>query len=98
MMYFSSQTVSRYLRKYRDTRSVHSRGLACSHGQGIWGASQRTNLVSAAKGTGYACRDTGGGESASPLVLFQHFRGNLDNWDPALTDSRASAPRVVTPG
>jgi hypothetical protein len=22
-----------------------------------------------------------------PLVMLQHFRGNLDNWDPALTDA-----------
>jgi hypothetical protein len=25
-----------------------------------------------------------------PLVLFQHFRGNLDNWDPALIDALAA--------
>ncbi|HEV3311790.1 MAG TPA: alpha/beta hydrolase, partial [Chloroflexota bacterium] len=31
-----------------------------------------------------------------PLVLFQHFRGNLDNWDPALIDRLASQRRVVT--
>ena len=30
------------------------------------------------------------------LVLLQHFRGNLDNWDPALIDALASARRVVT--
>ena len=30
------------------------------------------------------------------LVLFQHFRGNLDNWDPALIDRLASQRRVVT--
>jgi pimeloyl-ACP methyl ester carboxylesterase len=29
-------------------------------------------------------------------VLLQHFRGNLDNWDPALIDALASARRVVT--
>ena len=44
----------------------------------------------------YACRDTGGGDSAVPLVLLQHFRGNLDNWDPALIDALAAARRVVT--
>ena len=32
----------------------------------------------------------------SPLVLLQHFRGNLDNWDPALIDALASRHRVVT--
>ena len=31
-----------------------------------------------------------------PLVLLQHFRGNLDNWDPALIDALAPARRVVT--
>src|SRR6516162_2615806 len=53
-------------------------------------------LVSAANGVDYAYRDTGGGEGGLPLVLLQHFRGNLDNWDPALIDGLASARRVVT--
>jgi pimeloyl-ACP methyl ester carboxylesterase len=52
-------------------------------------------LVSAANGVDYACRDTGGGEGAVPLVLLQHFRGNLDNWDPALIDALAQTRRVV---
>ena len=51
-------------------------------------------LVSAANGIDYAYRDTGG--SGLPLVLLQHFRGNLDNWDPALIDALASVRRVVT--
>jgi hypothetical protein len=29
-------------------------------------------------------------------VSFQHFRGNLDNWDPALIDSLARSRRVIT--
>src|SRR5271165_7632507 len=54
-------------------------------------------LVSAANGVDYACRDTGGGEEgAVPLVLLQHFRGNLDNWDPALVDALSPGHRVVT--
>ena len=53
-------------------------------------------LVSAANGIDYAYRDTGGGDSAVPLVLLQHFRGNLDNWDPALIDALARTRRVVT--
>ena len=53
-------------------------------------------LVSAANGIDYAYRDTGGGEGAVPLILLQHFRGNLDNWDPALIDALATARRVVT--
>ena len=61
------------------------------------GYSQLPNeLVSAANGVDYAYRDIGSGESGPPLVLLQHFRGNLDNWDPALIDALASARRVVT--
>jgi pimeloyl-ACP methyl ester carboxylesterase len=48
-----------------------------------------------ANGIDYAYRDTGG-EGGVPLVLLQHFRGNLDNWDPALIDALASARRVIT--
>jgi pimeloyl-ACP methyl ester carboxylesterase len=51
-------------------------------------------LVSAGNGVDYAYRDTGSG--GVPLVLLQHFRGNLDNWDPALIDALASTRRVVT--
>ena len=50
--------------------------------------------VKAANGIEYAYRDQGSGEI--PLVLLQHFRGNLDNWDPALIDALASSRRVVT--
>ena len=54
-------------------------------------------LVRAANDIDYAYRDTGPGASGGvPLVLFQHFRGNLDNWDPALIDALASARRVIT--
>jgi pimeloyl-ACP methyl ester carboxylesterase len=53
--------------------------------------------ISAANGVDYAYRDTGGGrEGGVPLVLLQHFRGNLDNWDPALIDALASTRRVVS--
>jgi pimeloyl-ACP methyl ester carboxylesterase len=58
-------------------------------------ANLRNELASAANGVGYAYRDTGGGGGAVPLVLLQHFRGNLDNWDPALVDALASTRRVV---
>jgi pimeloyl-ACP methyl ester carboxylesterase len=52
-------------------------------------------LVSTANGVDYAYRDTGG-EGGVPLILLQHFRGNLDNWDPALIDALAPARRVIT--
>src|SRR4051794_32894902 len=50
--------------------------------------------VEAANGTTFAYRDLGNGEV--PIVLLQHFRGNLDNWDPALVDAVAQNRRVVT--
>ena len=56
----------------------------------------RNEMVSAANGIDYAYRDTGGSEATVPLVLLQHFRGNLDSWDPALIDTLAQARRVVT--
>ncbi len=56
----------------------------------------RNDEVKGANGVTYACRDTGPGGGAVPLVLLQHFRGNLDNWDPALIDALASSRRVVT--
>ena len=47
----------------------------------------QTQTVSAANGIEYAYRSAGA--DATPLVLLQHFRGNLDNWDPALIDALA---------
>jgi pimeloyl-ACP methyl ester carboxylesterase len=53
--------------------------------------------VRSANHADYVFRDTGAeGGGGAPLVLLQHFRGNLDNWDPALVDALASARRVVT--
>ncbi len=51
-------------------------------------------LVTAANGIDYAYREVGVGTPA--LVLLQHFRGNLDKWDPALVDALARDRRVVT--
>jgi len=60
----------------------------------VKGYSELANeAVSAANGVGYAYRDTGG--DGVPLVLLQHFRGNLDNWDPALVNALAATRRVV---
>jgi pimeloyl-ACP methyl ester carboxylesterase len=52
-----------------------------------------TRRVTAGNAIEYAYRDLGEGEV--PLVLLQHFRGNLDNWDPALVDALAAERRVV---
>ncbi|MFD7834489.1 alpha/beta fold hydrolase [Streptomyces sp. NPDC059761] len=49
--------------------------------------------VSAANGIEYAYREVGEGDV--PLVLLMHFRGNLDNWDPALVDALAQNRRVI---
>jgi pimeloyl-ACP methyl ester carboxylesterase len=51
-------------------------------------------LTTADGATEYAYRELGEGDV--PLVLLQHFRGNLDNWDPALVDALAADRRVVT--
>jgi pimeloyl-ACP methyl ester carboxylesterase len=50
--------------------------------------------VAAGNAVEYAYRDFGAGDV--PLVLLQHFRGNLDNWDPALVDALSADRRVVT--
>jgi len=52
-------------------------------------------VVSAPNGVDYAYRDTGGADGV-PLVTLQHFRGNLDNWDPALIDALARHRRVIS--
>jgi pimeloyl-ACP methyl ester carboxylesterase len=50
--------------------------------------------VKAANGVRHAYRDQG--EGGLPLIALQHFRGNLDNWDPALIDALAAGRRVLT--
>ena len=52
-------------------------------------------MLSASNGVDYAYRATGDADAA-PLVMLQHFRGNLDNWDPALIDALAHGRRVIT--
>src|SRR3954470_19623725 len=54
-----------------------------------------THVLSAPNGVDYAYRAVGASD-ATPLVTLQHFRGNLDNWDPALIDALARARRVIT--
>ena len=53
-----------------------------------------TQRIAADNDVVYAYRDVGAGDVA--LVLLQHFRGNLDNWDPALIDDLSATRRVVT--
>ncbi len=54
-----------------------------------------THVLSAGNGVDYAYRATGASD-APPLVALQHFRGNLDNWDPALIDALAVGRQVIT--
>jgi pimeloyl-ACP methyl ester carboxylesterase len=52
--------------------------------------------VEAPNGVTYAYRRFGGRVDADPPLLFlQHFRGNLDNWDPLLVDGIAAEREVI---
>jgi pimeloyl-ACP methyl ester carboxylesterase len=55
--------------------------------------SAETQFVEAA-GIDFAYRRFGR-PAELPLVMLQHFRGNLDNWDPALTDALAAEREVI---
>jgi pimeloyl-ACP methyl ester carboxylesterase len=50
--------------------------------------------VQGSNGVRYAYRRFGK-SGGVPVVLLQHFRGNLDNWDPALLDALASEREVI---
>jgi hypothetical protein len=52
-------------------------------------------VLSAFNGVDYAYRTTGASDG-TPLVTLRHFRGNLDNWDPALIDALGRGRRVIT--
>jgi pimeloyl-ACP methyl ester carboxylesterase len=54
-----------------------------------------TQTVQGSNGVRYAYRRFGNASGGMPLVLLQHFRGNLDNWDPALLDTLASEREVI---
>jgi pimeloyl-ACP methyl ester carboxylesterase len=53
-------------------------------------------FVEADNGITYAYRRFGRAEvGRSPLLFLQHFRGNLDNWDPLLVDAIATEREVI---
>jgi pimeloyl-ACP methyl ester carboxylesterase len=60
---------------------------------GLSYGSAPNQLIRAGNGIDYAHREIG--PSTVPLVLLQHFRGNLENWDPQLVDALAAQRRVV---
>jgi pimeloyl-ACP methyl ester carboxylesterase len=54
------------------------------------------NLSLEVGGVSFAYRRFGNKETTTPaLVMLQHFRGNLDSWDPALVDRLAQDREVI---
>ena len=51
--------------------------------------------VEAPNGISYAYRRFGNTAAGVPVVFLQHFRGNIDNWDPALIDAIAANREVI---
>jgi pimeloyl-ACP methyl ester carboxylesterase len=49
----------------------------------------------APNGISYAYRRFGNAAAGVPVVFLQHFRGNIDNWDPALIDAVAAEREVI---
>ncbi len=68
--------------------------MTATSSAGVGYVTSPNRAIAAANGIDYAYRTIG--EGSPPLVALQHFRGNLDNWDPALIDALASGRRVVT--
>ena len=61
------------------------------------GAAHALNLDIEVDGERFAYRRVGNpSATVPPLVLLQHFRGNLDYWDPALLDVLAADREVIT--
>jgi len=50
--------------------------------------------INTKSGTTFAYRDLGN-RANTPLILFNHLSGNLDNWDPRLIDEIAKERRVI---
>jgi pimeloyl-ACP methyl ester carboxylesterase len=51
--------------------------------------------VEAPNGISYAYRRFGNTEAGVPVVFLQHFRGDIDSWDPALIDAVAADREVI---
>jgi pimeloyl-ACP methyl ester carboxylesterase len=59
-------------------------------------ASADLQEIQASNGITYAFRRVGPPSPGGiPIVLLQHFRGNIDNWDPALVDGLAAGRDVI---
>ena len=74
---------------------THARGEQVSETKTVATyADAETRVLRAFNGVEYAYRSAGASDG-TPLVMLQHFRGNLDNWDPALVDALAGGRRVI---
>lgn len=58
-------------------------------------ASAELSHIEAGNGVRYAYRRFGRTSESIPVVFLQHFRGNVDNWDPALVDGIAAHREVI---
>jgi pimeloyl-ACP methyl ester carboxylesterase len=56
-------------------------------------AERMTERIQGDDGIEFAYREVG--SDGTPLLLLQHFRGSLDDWDPALIDALALSRRVI---
>jgi len=54
-----------------------------------------TLTIDAANGVSYAYRRFGQANDGVPMIFLMHFRGNIDNWDPALVDAIAAKQEVI---
>ncbi|MFE1647000.1 alpha/beta fold hydrolase [Microbacterium sp. P01] len=75
-----------------DTSAILTKGTKMASTTGMVGTP--IAYLEAANGVTYAYRRFGTG-TGIPLVFLQHFRGNIDNWDPKLVDQIAEQRDVI---
>jgi pimeloyl-ACP methyl ester carboxylesterase len=86
----SEQTRTSDVAASDDGEGMHNPGM---HHRGLTHNTVPTETV-AVGGSRFAYRRFGNGVG-TPLVLLQHFMGNLDNYDPAITDALAMGREVI---
>ena len=77
----------------RRTRSIAAARMGTAMDR-ISYAETKSRTAEGANGITYAYRRLGP-RGGRPLVLLQHFRGNLDNWDPDLIDALSTSHDVI---
>src|SRR6478736_4055102 len=86
--------LTRYRKETMSTREALSRDGPVSTVQD--GQLTAENLSLEVGDVSFVYRRFGNAQTAAPaLVMLQHFRGNLDNWDPALVDRLAQDREVI---